>query len=88
MARRTYPRQKSRGAIGSGEKARANNSWQLALTGAGDALWDWDLLSDSIFRSPRWKTMLGYQEDEIRAALDAWKALVHPEDLPGSIGCS
>ncbi len=54
--------------------------WQLALSGAGDGLWDWDLVTGTIFRSPGWKTMVGYQEDEIGTTIEDWRRLVHPED--------
>ncbi len=54
--------------------------WQLALSGAGDALWDWDLTTDRVFRSPRWKAMLGYGENEIGDTRDEFMRLLHPDD--------
>ncbi len=54
--------------------------WQLALSGAGDGLWDWDLVTGTIFRSPGWKSMLGYQEHEIGTGIEDWRRLLHPED--------
>lgn len=55
--------------------------WQLALHGAGDALWDWDLVAGKVFRSPRWFAMLGYGDNEIGASVEEFARLVHPEDL-------
>ena len=55
--------------------------WQLALRGAGDALWDWDLKTGRIFRSPRWCSMLGYDESEIGEARDDLMRLLHPDDV-------
>jgi len=54
--------------------------WQLALRGAGDALWDWDLLTNRVFRSPRWCSMLGYDESEIGDTRDDLIRLLHPDD--------
>jgi two-component system, sensor histidine kinase and response regulator len=54
--------------------------WLLALEAAGDGVWDWDLESSRVFFSPRWKSMLGYREDEIGGTLDEWDRRVHPED--------
>ena len=54
--------------------------WQLALSGAGDALWDWDLATNRTFRSPRWKAMLGYAEDEIGDRREDFLNLLHPDD--------
>jgi diguanylate cyclase (GGDEF)-like protein/PAS domain S-box-containing protein len=54
--------------------------WQLALRGAGDALWDWDLATNIVFRSPRWKGMLGYAEQEIGDRREDFLNLLHPDD--------
>jgi diguanylate cyclase (GGDEF)-like protein/PAS domain S-box-containing protein len=55
--------------------------WQLALRAAGDALWDWDLKTDRIFRSPRWRDMLGYEEWEIGDTHADFVHLLHPDDI-------
>lgn len=55
--------------------------YALAARGANDGLWDWDLPSDQIYYSPRWKNMLGYKEHEISSSLDEWFKRVHPRDL-------
>lgn len=55
--------------------------WQLALRGAGDALWDWDLETNRIYRSPRWATMLGYAEHEIGDTREEFLKLLHPDDI-------
>ncbi|MBV9848852.1 MAG: EAL domain-containing protein, partial [Armatimonadetes bacterium] len=57
--------------------------YALAARGANDGLWDWDLLTDVVYYSPRWKAMLGFAEDEIGTGLEEWFRRVHPEDLPG-----
>ena len=55
--------------------------WQLALKGAGDALWDWDIQSDRVYRSPRWSAMLGYRDDEIGDTREDLLRLLHPDDV-------
>ncbi|EDZ63082.1 diguanylate cyclase/phosphodiesterase with PAS/PAC and GAF sensor(s) [Sulfurimonas gotlandica GD1] len=54
---------------------------RFALEGAGDGLWDWNLKTNEIFFSKRWKEMLGFKEDELDSNLDEWNKIVHPEDL-------
>src|SRR4029077_11934975 len=55
--------------------------FRLAMQGTNDGLWDWDFLTDVVHYSPRWKSMLGYAEDELANHLDTWKKLTHPDDV-------
>lgn len=55
--------------------------YMLATQGANDGIWDWDLRSNRIYLSTRWKSMLGYSEEEIGTNLDEWFGRVHPDDL-------
>jgi len=52
----------------------------LAIRGANDGIWDWDLRRRSIFFSPRWKSMLGFDEHEIGDDPLEWFERVHPDD--------
>jgi two-component system, sensor histidine kinase and response regulator len=54
--------------------------WLLALEASGDGVWDWDLETNRVFFSARWKAMLGYSEHEIGDALDEWDRRIHPDD--------
>jgi len=56
--------------------------WRFAIEGAGDGLWDWDVPSRKAFFSTRYKSMLGYAEDEISDGEEEWTSRIHPEDLP------
>jgi len=54
--------------------------YALSARGANDGLWVWDLRSGDVYYSPRWKSMLGYREEEIGESVDEWLSRVHPED--------
>ena len=54
--------------------------YALAAQGANDGLWDWNLLTGVMYFSPRWKSMLGYQENEIGDKLEEWLNRVHDSD--------
>lgn len=55
--------------------------WLLALRGNNDGIWDWNLKTNEVFFSARWKEMLGYKDDEIANHFDEWALRVHPDDL-------
>lgn len=52
----------------------------LAVERANDGIWEWDLRSEAVQFSARWKGMLGHLGSNI-GRLDEWKRLVHPMDL-------
>lgn len=55
--------------------------FDLALHASHEGLWDWDLNTDSVFYSSRWKAMLGYRDDELVNNHETWRRLVDPGDL-------
>lgn len=55
--------------------------YALAVRGSNDGLWDWDLTTNQIYFSPRWKEMLGYSENEIQRSANEWFDKVHEDDL-------
>lgn len=54
--------------------------YSLAMRGANDGLWDWDIQHNHVYYSARFKTMLGYNDDDIGPKTDAWGLLVHPDE--------
>lgn len=55
--------------------------YMLAAQGANDGLWDWNLATDTIYFSSRWKSILGYSEPEIGDRPIEWFNRVYPDDL-------
>ncbi|MCZ7570805.1 MAG: EAL domain-containing protein [Ardenticatenaceae bacterium] len=62
------------------ELQQSEERYALATRGANDGLWDWDLQTNQIYYSTRWKAMLGYSEAEIGDEPDEWFRRVAPED--------
>ena len=54
--------------------------YALAARGANDGLWDWNLQTQRVYFSTRWKAMLGYDEAEIGDGPEEWLSRVHKED--------
>jgi len=60
---------------------KSEERYMLSALGANDGLWDWDIKSNVIYYSPRWKAILGYEEDEILDSHKEWLGRIHPDDL-------
>lgn len=54
--------------------------YALAVRGANDGLWDWNLQTNELHVSPRWKLMLGLEEVELGGNSEEWFSRVHPDD--------
>jgi PAS domain S-box-containing protein len=64
------------------ERALRESEERLALAVAGgeEGVWDWNLETNAVVYSARWKQMLGYADEEIEPHVSAWERLVHPDD--------
>ncbi len=52
----------------------------LALTGAGDMIWDWDVSSDKVFTSPETETALGLKHGSLDGPAAKWLDVLHQLD--------
>ena len=55
--------------------------YALAVQGANDGLWDWNLVTGQVSWSPRWCAILGLQPQEVLPSADEWLMRVHPDDI-------
>ena len=64
------------------ESLRVNQErFNLVLQGANDGIWDWDLQTDRVFYSNRFKELLGYEKGEFDVWLSALADVLHPDDF-------
>jgi two-component system sensor histidine kinase/response regulator len=54
--------------------------FQLAMHAAQEGLWDWNILNDSVYYSPGYWAMLGYEPGEKKENHASWISLLHPDD--------
>ncbi len=70
-------------ALFMSRKALANATDQFikAMDSSEDGLFDWNLITNEMYRSPGWKKMLGYRPDEVmERQISPWEDLIHEED--------
>ncbi len=59
---------------------KSEERYALIARSTNDGLWDWNLTTNKITYSPRWKKMIGYEEEELTQDPEEWLSRIHPED--------
>ena len=63
------------------EELRMNNArLELALSSSGQGLWDWDIVHDITYLSPKYYEIIGYKEGEIKPNITFFNNSLHPQD--------
>ncbi len=55
--------------------------YTLVVQGTNDGIWDWNILTNDVYYSPRWAELLQCRPEEISANLNEWINRIHPADL-------
>jgi diguanylate cyclase (GGDEF)-like protein/PAS domain S-box-containing protein len=61
--------------------SESEERYALALHAASDGIWDWDLVNDRIYFSPRWHAILGRSDQPEDSDPVGWFNLVHEDDV-------
>ncbi len=66
---------------------QSEERFALAMKGANDGLWDWDIKNNNVYLSPRWKEIIGYADHELADTIDTWAKTIIKEDYDRLIKC-
>ena len=58
---------------------------ERAVRAGNVGLWEWSLVSDTVYYSSQWKRQLGCEDAEVAADFEAWRSRVHPDDVDRAI---
>ena len=64
------------------ELEQSEARYRLAMEGANDAIWDWDLINDSLTISSHGYETLAITSETEHNHNAFWRSRIHPEDLP------
>ncbi len=69
------------------EKMRESDErFHLLAKATNDAIWDWDLITDSLWWNEGSETLFGFARDEVEPTLASWTKCIHPEDRDNILG--
>ena len=54
---------------------------QFALDATSDGVWDWSVAAGTVYYSPQWARLLGYEPDEVSDSVQFFIDSVHPDDV-------
>jgi len=61
--------------------SKSEERFKLAMRATNEGLYDWNMTNNEVYYSPAWKSMLGYEYDELPNELSIWTELTKPEDV-------
>lgn len=63
------------------ELEKTKEQFALAVKGTNDGIWDWNIQTNELFLSPRWKEILGFEDHELTNTFDVFVKLLHKDDF-------
>jgi len=62
------------------ELQKSLERFKIIVEGTTDGIWDWDIKTNELYLSPRWKEQLGYADNELENRFETWDNLLNPKD--------
>ncbi|WP_245747903.1 PAS domain S-box protein [Methanolobus profundi] len=62
------------------ELEKSHERFIMAVSGSQDGIWDWDLITNEVFLSSRWKEIIGFADHELQNSFSTFEERLHPDD--------
>lgn len=59
---------------------QANQRFEKVTEATHDAIWDWNIIENTLYWGAGFKNLFGYQIEKITPTLESWSNHIHPED--------
>ncbi|MDD3660871.1 MAG: EAL domain-containing protein [Lachnospiraceae bacterium] len=66
--------------INRNELEKSEERYRLITSAANDGLWDWDMVTDTLYLSEKWATMMGFPASVVVDLTKNWHSFVHLAD--------
>ena len=72
--------QRARHSRAQEASSKSEERYLLALESSTDGLWDWNILSDTVHYSDRFREILGYSPAEFPGTMESFRSRLHPDE--------
>ena len=62
------------------ELKKSRERFEMAVDGSRAGIYEWHIPTNTVYTSPRWYKLLGYEDNEVEVNVEFFMSLVHPED--------
>ncbi|MFT5469106.1 MAG: PAS domain S-box-containing protein [Verrucomicrobiales bacterium] len=65
--------------------AESEERFALAVAGSNEGIWDWNVDTNQLYFAPRFKELLGYEQNEFKNEFEEWESRLHPQDREATL---
>lgn len=65
--------------------AESEERFALAVAGSNEGIWDWNIETNQLYFAPRFKELLGYEQNEFKNEFEEWETRLHPQDREATL---
>lgn len=59
---------------------------KFAISSSEDGIWEYNIQKNTTYVSKRWLEIIGYGENEYHSSIEAWKSMLHSDDIEKAVG--